>query len=382
MKSTKEIKKTKEKRLNSSLLRKFLLAFLIVLPVVFILNLDKLSPGNISQWLSDTENVSGGFPYSMGGSSAIQITNTPKNLVVLTDNSMICLNHSAKEILKVQHKYGSPCIATDNKMILLYDRGGTGYTVAKGGEKLFAGTCEANIIAGDIAKNGTFALATDSSEGRAKLIFYSKRNKRISDVTSSDEYITRVKLNSNATRAIISTFNVKNTVRRSSIYIFDVESGKVVSSIEYDNYLIIDFHYNNNGSMTVLTDKAVSFVSKANAKTREVSFEGCQLLRYDISSEGEVAAAIELPNSQTGTSLIFVRKNGELGFKADFEDKIKWVDAEGSVSALLKDRIIKFNPDGKTNMDLPTSASTVKFIEFGNKIYIQNVGYIEMLKAD
>lgn len=145
---------------------KILLILIICVLGLFVwFNRDNLTPSNVAEWVQDRVvglGVGDGFPTPITGSSvaAGNFISVNQEAFVVSNTALTVLNSTAKGLVSRQHSFSKPVMRVRNSRVLIYNLGGTGYQIESYSKTAVKTNTDQNILTGDIASNGRYALIT------------------------------------------------------------------------------------------------------------------------------------------------------------------------------------------------------------------------------
>ena len=182
----------------------------LVLGLALWVNRESLTPQNIWSWVqTQVMGAQGGdgYPVSITGSNVSQgnFTSYGGNAVVLSDTAFTVLGPAGQELFSQRHSLNQPVLKEAAGNYLLYNQGSTGYLIASGTEVRLEDSAGQDILAGAVAANGRFALATQGKEGASDLTVYLETGEVQFTYSFAQDYITSLALSADGTSGIVCT---------------------------------------------------------------------------------------------------------------------------------------------------------------------------------
>lgn len=265
---------------------------ILALSVLIFANRDRLSFSSIKNWLEyGVFNMESEEHFPVSTQDDI-ITNgnfsrTDRNLVFSSDTKFCVLNNYGKTIFENSQAFSSPVLskASDSDLTLVYNLGGTGFTIYNLDSIVYEGEAEENIMVADISKSGTYALVTEKDGYLSKLFVYSNENKQIFAYSFADYYITSVSLDSKGDSAVLSGISAHDGTQYSAVYLLEFTKEEPVIFEEFkDNILYYVEHLTNN-YVCVIGDSA-TYTMNAMTKTFNItSYDGKSLTAFDVDTD-------------------------------------------------------------------------------------------------
>lgn len=200
----------KKMKVPKAVYRVGLILLVLVLALALWLNRDRLNVQSVTEWVKLQFMGSGegdGFPVAVTGStvSVSNFTSWDGNALVLSDTALTVLSPSGKELLSMRHSLNQPVLRRAHGKTLLYNWGSAAYTVLSGTEEVLSGSSEQDILAGDVAQSGRFALGVRGSDGATELNVYQQDGTLQFHYLFAKDYITAIALNYDGTWGMVCT---------------------------------------------------------------------------------------------------------------------------------------------------------------------------------
>ena len=106
---------------------------------------------------------------------------------------------SGQELFSQRHSYNQPILKAASGQYLLYNQNSTGYMVVSGTQLHLESSTEQDILAGAIAPNGRFALATQGADGATDVTVYLATGEEQFTYSFAQDYVTALALNADGT---------------------------------------------------------------------------------------------------------------------------------------------------------------------------------------
>lgn len=315
---------------------------------------------NFPTFISGTTVSNGNFLYS------------GKNLIYVSDTSLMCLNKSAGEVINRPISFAQPAIKIGGNFILTYNINGNGYQVDTLAETKVKNEVENPIIQGDIAENGTYGFITSAEGYLSELTIFNSSDEQIYRYYFSDYYATSFALNKNGTRAAVSTVTSKNGSFETAIYILDFQNEEPIAVIEENETLIYSCEFMDNGAIAAVGDNESLMIKSNYTDVDKYEYDGLTLtaFSFDQSSAGVISLS---PSSDGGNChLIYLDKNGTLSKISDTDYRIRYLDIyNGSIAALCADKTVFFNTVGEEvgSADSGVDAQSIA-LHSSNSVYV------------
>lgn len=265
---------------------------ILVLVVLGVTNSDKLSFSNIKNWVEygvldmDSEEK---FPVDIQGSTitAGNFTRYGSDLIYSSDTQFVTMNSYGKTIYSYQQSLSNPVLVTanDSDLSVVYNLGGTKFNINSLEKTVYSGTAEGNIIVADIAKNGTYALVTQSNGYLSKLYVYSSDNKQIFAYSFADYYITAVAIDPTGSKAALSGVAAHNGSEFCAVYVLDFTEKEPAVFKEFQDNIIYDVSFLNSKYVSIVGRTAIYGLNTKSGDFTTTEYDGRTLTAYYVNTD-------------------------------------------------------------------------------------------------
>lgn len=244
----------------------------VILLIAILLNF-MLPVGLYEAYVNITSALgSGSYPVSVYGSDIFDVS--PKNsyYFMLTDSRLSAYNNSGKEVLSIAHGYANPYLCSSETRALVFDQGGTELSVYNLKNQTNTLVTEEKIINADIARNGTYAVVTQSESYASTVTVYNKNSKAIFTWNSATDIVSSVTVSPNGKEIAVGTLSVQNGQYKCKILILDFESANAKFTTDLGDNIPVLLDSNNIG-ISVISEKAYNFIRWNNNERNEIKSE-------------------------------------------------------------------------------------------------------------
>lgn len=291
-------------------------ALLIGLIVFAFANRDKLTWDNLSVWWNyEVLGTAGkGYPVSIVGGD-VEAGNFSVNqgrVAYASDTSFVTLNSTGGEVNNVQLRYTKPVMKSAENKYLTFGLGETSYQIQSFDSKVYTGTAEGGIFAGDIASNGKYCFVIEGNGFYTELYAFNNGNNRIFKYSFSEYYINSVAINKNGTGCVASGVSNNNGEIKTGVYVLDFSKEEPVAKYEIEGDIVLDSKY-VSGSRAVLVGGNASYVVKVDdGSIATVDYGGKPLKNFCFApNAGTFTLALSKSGDGRSCSLITYNDSGE-----------------------------------------------------------------------
>lgn len=335
----------KKMKVPKALYRVGIILLVLVLGLALWLNRDSLNPERVGQWLKLQFMGSGegdGFPVAITGSSVLasNFTSYGGDAYILSDTALTALSSSGKELLSLRHSLNQPVLRTAHEKALLYNQGSTGYTILSGTEKTWSGTSEQDILVGDVAQSGKFALGFQGSDGASEFQVYQKDGSLQYRYLFAKDYITAIALNYDGTWGLVCTMRGEKGGIISKATVFDFNREDPVASFEVKDNLLLDACWTEGGDLYAVGESALLRARSSDYAFEEYGYDGRQLTAYRLDQGRAFLSVSAYEHAGPCTLLVFHGMEEPLRVESD--QRIVSLSASGGVIGALVESSARF----------------------------------------
>lgn len=277
---------------KKSVLASIVIVLILALCVLAFANRDRLTFSNIKNWVEYgilNSNPEEHFPLSTQG-AVINNGNFSRigtDLVFASDTQLVTLNNYGRTIYSAQQTYSSPVLVTasDCDLSLVYNLGGTDFSINSLDSNIYTGEALDNILVADISKSGTYALVTEKDGYLCKLYVYSADNEQIYAYSFADYYITSVSLNSRGDIAVLSGISAHDGTQISSVYVLDFTKEEPVIFEEFNNNVLYYADHLTDNNVCIIGSNATYTLNIRTKVFNTTNYDGKTLTAFDINTD-------------------------------------------------------------------------------------------------
>lgn len=328
-------------------------AVLLGLIVFAFVNREKLTWDNLSVWWNyEILGTAGnGYPVNIIGSE-VEEGNFSINrgrVAYASDTSFVTLNSTGREVSNVQLRYSRPVMKSSENRYLTFGLGETGYQLQSFDSKLYTGTAEGGICAGDIAPNGKYCIVIEGNGFYSQLFAFDANNNRMFKYSFSEYYINSVAINRDGTGCVACGVSNNNGEIKTGVYVLRFNQEEPLSKYEIEGDFILDSKYIST-SRAVLAGSNASYIVKTDSgELSNIDYGGKPLKNYCFNPETGTFS-LALSNSGDGRScqLITYNDGGESLFSVDSGYGAQSISSyRGVIATLDGNMIYLFDSSGK-----------------------------------
>ncbi|MBQ3150528.1 MAG: hypothetical protein IJB86_04715 [Clostridia bacterium] len=377
----------KKRKKSNSLQKKLAIsatAIVIIFSLLFVAarTFGKVTLSSATDAFEELTATVGSFPYDVQSNSVEDIVPFGGGVAVLKTDTLDVLSSSGKLLQSVRHNYPSPAIDINGGRAILFDRGGTRYTVLSRTRILKEETnAENKILDAKMSQSGKFAIAVTSVSVNSILSVYDTSFKEIFRWKGVSEYITDMSFSDNVKKIAVTATGVNNANPYSKLTIFDFKKPEPLAETVFDSMML--FSVNMSGSVTtVMSDSYMCSLKNGTEIIRETQFKGDIMKSFCIDEKGKSSVVFLPYGNERAAKLRVADKKGELDFEINLDMKTDGVARSSSYTCVLTDtRILTYNNSGTRVNELTLSEAVRDICVSGRTLYVLYSDRIEKYSA-
>lgn len=289
----------------------------------------------------------GGFPYSLAGISASDISMSGSDLVLLDDVSVRVLDSTAKEISSIEHSFDHPVMESSSGRILLYDIGAKQFRVQSKTRTLFEKQTDYIILTAALGNDGSVAVATRAEGAESMLTVYDKSHKETFRWACAKEHIVSCDISDNGKRFAVAVLGVNNGSVYSKVYVFDKKKTEPYGSFEYNDSALTKVKFLSNDKFIVFGNNTCEIIDGKTVSGKiDVSINTPS--RLFVSDNNTAVLVLSKYSSTTQKTVTVYNKSGKEMFSTEVTGIVKAVSTDGKYTAVLTDsQVCIFNMKGE-----------------------------------
>lgn len=332
-------------------------------------------PTGIGEWTKDYFAVgdeANGYPLSFSEFSANSMVTANNRIFVLGESEIRCYDSDGGKLFNRMHGFNSPIMRASKIRCLTYDLGGTQYRIDTVSDEIKTAKTENRIINGDIADNGSYAIATAAEKEAALVTVYDMNGTEKYKFRSAQRQLTRLAISPNGKKIAVCTVSAENSVLSSKIMVYSTDKNEPIYTESFDDEPFYSMKFDGNSRLCAVGSKR--FFSTDFEDKKEYQFSNSSPEKVQFTDDGDVLICLSnASNSSQHTLKLFSAK----------AEEINSFDITGSVSAMsagddiyiLSNTLDKYTYDGEKikSFDIQAGVSGVGSA-FGKAVVLYPTG--------
>ena len=240
-----------------------------------------------------------------------------------------------------------PVLLTGNKYLMMYDEGGTSYSLYTTIGRVYRTNAENIIQCAAVNDQGFHAVATRSQESKYCVTLYDASFRRIAQYYR-DTYVTGLALQSDGELLAILSITSEGSSLRGMLTIGHVGTD-LTMDVSIGDQIPLAASFMENGMLAVVTDSAVLLVDENGVTQKSVSLSS-MLLSCMSFSDTRVAVVCSENTLGTSNRLLIIDENGTVtGERTEAGKVIAVTAADGSAAAYVRGQqeVLAFSASGE-----------------------------------
>ena len=232
-----------------------------------------------------------GFPIETENQTYKQSEKMGSSLCVLDSDSLKFYSPTGSLVYNYYHSMQNPVINTSSKRVVIYNANDTSLKISNASNILFSQEMQNDIIHASLSDNNWVAVTTkgQSYNGEVK-VFDSQMKERLTWL-SAKSFPLQGFLSPKAQTLLVSSIKTQDGKAVSDVYIIDVATGEEKMVDTNHNGVMLAARFVKEESVIVFyTDKAVNISLSDYTVTKEYSYDGKDLISFDVKNSQVVMA--------------------------------------------------------------------------------------------
>ncbi len=333
--------------------RRQVILSLVVLAIAAVVITSVSLPTGIFEFLQNavaSTGSEGGYPSAITGGSLINSVQMNNVFITVTPTHVSGYNQkTGKSVFNYQHGYERPLVAISDARFMIFTQGGKEYSVYNFEKKLFGAETENDILTAAIARDGTFAIATQSDGYSSEVAVYNKKGKKIFEWFCANYIINDILLSDNGNKLVLSAINAQKGTYVSKLVVLEVDNNSAtpIFSKTFENKVLLNVDSDNLRTFYAVFENKIEFFRWNSFEN--IAFDTEKDLIYSrTTSRHTLLIAGHNSNKGSNTAYIFNNK-GEKISEFDINCEITDVAFKGEYIYILSDKTIYlYSVDGES----------------------------------
>lgn len=243
-----------------------------------------------------------------------------KGLAVAGNESLTVFTATGRQTLSQTLQYRNPVAVGTGKYLLVYELGGTKYSVYNSYTRIYTGNSEYPIYGATVSDAGSFALISRSEQYNSVVSLYSS-NFALINRYNRGGYVTCVSLNEKGSMLAILTSTVSDGLFSTSLTMHVPREDGEGTVATLGNAIGLSCAFTKSGEVSVLLGDGLYFVSDKGELKSSYPFLGREIVCAELSADGASVVLRDTPISQKNQIILF-DKNANLMYNKEADEAV------------------------------------------------------------
>lgn len=255
-------------------------------------------------------------------------------LAVVGNNSVTVFTETGRQTVSESLSYKNPMADGSGKYLLVYEMGGTQYSLYNSFKRLYSGKTEYPIQKAVVSESGMYAIVSASKDYPSVVSLYNSHFSLINRYNKKG-YVMDLDINAKGTQIAILTTASNGGIYDTELLLHKPKSKEDPVTLAIGNSLGVRCAYTASGGVGVLCTDGYSYVKDARVQ-ESFDFGERSILTVDLCLDGAAICLRDGSVSEQSELLVF-DKNGKLSYRNGASVFPKQVKLAGRTAFLLHD---------------------------------------------
>ncbi len=256
-----------------------------------------------------------------------------KGLAVAGNDSLTVFTATGRQTLSQTLQYRDPVAVGTGKYLLVYEQGGTKYSVYNSYTRLYTGVSDYPIYGATVSDAGSFALISRSEQYNSVVSLYSS-NFALINRYNRNGYVTCAALNEKGTRLAILTSTVSGGLFSTTLTTHVPKEDGEGTEATLGTSIGLSCAFTKSGDVSVLCSNGLYFVSDKGELKSTYPFLDREIVCAELSLDGASVILRDTPISQKNQIILF-DKNANMLYNKEVDETVTQISRIGSVVYLV-----------------------------------------------
>ena len=274
--------------------------------------------------------------FSIDANSANRYESFRSGLAIASTDGLQCFDADGAQIALVQSQFDTPALLCGDGIALGYGVGGSTVCTAhySKGEQLNL-TIPGTLIDADLSADGYICCASDQSGYKTVLNVLDPSGVQIYSWFSSTHFFSQCAVSSHGSAICAVALGVDNGRFASSAVSFATDRSEPVAEFSLGSDLIYDLAFVGDRTLCAVGETALRFFDIDGSRSAQYSYEGGELLRYDLGGDGFTAVVCNMNQAGSRYRISTVSAGGTELASLSLDETVQDISANGQYLAVL-----------------------------------------------
>ncbi len=251
-----------------------------------------------------------------------------KGLAVAGNDALTVFTATGRQTLSQSLQYRDPVAVGSGKYLLVYEMGGTQYSLYNSYTRLYTGKSDYPLFGATVSDSGSYALISRSEQYNSVVSLYNS-NFSLMNRYNRNGYVMSVSLDEKGTRLAILTSSVEDGLFSTSLSLHVPREDGEGITVKLGDAVGLTCAFTASGGVNVLCKDGWRFVDGDGSVRHEYFFAGEEIVCAELCADGASVVLRETPISQKNQVIVF-DKNGNLLYNKEVTETVTQIAKSGN----------------------------------------------------
>lgn len=323
-----------------------------------------------------------GYPVEIENHTYLQAQKMGSSLCILDSDSLSFFSPTGDEVYEYHHSMQNPVIHTSGKRVVIYNANETSIKVANAHNILFSQEMNNDIIHASLAGNNSLAVTTKSQSYNGEVKVYDSQMNELFTWLNAKSFPLQSFLSPKAQTLAVSCLMAQDGKLISDIYIIGTADGSEKFTLQNKDGAVLGMEFIKEEKLVVFyTDKAVVFNLLNGTTEKEYSYNGSDLLAYDIKNS-QIVMALGDYNGLSDTALVMTDMTFAELYRMETDVTVSDVEFSSQrIFALGEETILQYTLKGEKVNETAAKTNVKDIVDYNGCIVISGDSLEKLEKA-
>ena len=275
-----------------------------------------------------------------------------RGLAVAGNHSVTVFSATGRQLLSENVQYQNPTAVGAGKYLLVYEFGGTKYSLYNSNVQIHSAQSESPIRGAAVSDSGSYALISSSQGATSTVSLYNDRFSLINRYHKSG-YVMDVAINFDGEKIAILTSSPSGAGFSTSLMLAEAGRGEAIEETFVSDSIGLSCCFTSSQNISVVCQNGITFLHSDGKKLTEYSFDGKIPALMDLNADG-VAVCLKKNMISPRNIVIVFDKDGKIVYNETivteaenvllYGGSLFWIDADGVSRCQFKNKQVDFYP--------------------------------------
>lgn len=256
-----------------------------------------------------------------------------KGLAVAGNTSVTVFTATGRQTVSEIINYHDPVAVGSGKYLLVYELGGTHYSVYNSYTQIHTGKSDEPILGAAVSDSGMYALISSSEEYSSVVSLYSSHFSLLNRYNKNG-YVMDISIHEKGKLIAILTSSPEDGLFETKLELYEPGKGVIKASAEIGSSLALSCSFTSSGMIGVLCSDGVSFVTQRGEVDSFYGFDGKEISDAVLNEDG-IAICLSPTVISEKNHIIVFDKNGKMLYNERASEAIEDIARCGETVYLL-----------------------------------------------